>query len=144
MKLTMKDNYSFQKVIGYPDDPEIMSTDDVKEALANWSKIIGSLLMGEKPPLDYIAGLDGLLSALADGEVEYEEPLREYEYTIVFEYSTPLKVMAKDENSAALLAIHEVKQHEKMFESTKRWGNTLVYADDGDEIYDKFNDPSSM
>lgn len=110
MKLTMKNNYSFQKVIGYPDDPEIMSTDDVKEALANWSKIIGLLLMGEKPPLDYIAGLDGLLSALADGEVEYEEPLKTYGYHAGFEYYDNFEVIAESQEQADEAAL-------KLFES---------------------------
>lgn len=143
MKLTMKDNYSFQKAEGYLDDPDMMSVDEVKEQLRYWHGILEGMDMNAQLPSDLVY-LSSFIKSLADGEVEYEEPLHEYEYTIVFEYSTPLKVMAKDENSAALLAIHEVKQHEKMFESTKRWGNTLVYADDGDEIYDKFNDPSSM
>ena len=41
MKLTMKNDYTFQKVTGYFEDPEMMSVDDVKDELARWSHVIG-------------------------------------------------------------------------------------------------------
>ena len=110
MKLTMKNNYSFQKVIGYPDDPELMSVPDVKRELARWSEVVGGWMEGEEPSVDQIAGLDGFLSALATSEIEYEEPLKTYGYHAGFEYYDDFEVLAATQEEADEAA-------EKLFKS---------------------------
>ena len=100
MKLTMKNDYTFQKVSGYPDDPKMMSTDEVKEELARWSYVIGSWMEGDRVDLDQIVGLDAFLSALATDEVEYEEPLNEYWFMATFEYQDSFRVVAQSQEQA--------------------------------------------
>lgn len=104
MKLTMKNDYTFQKMSGYPDDPEPMSVDDVKSELARWSKIVGSWMEGDEPRVEQIAGLDGFLSALATEEVEYEEPLEEYTFLVGFEYYRRFRVVGKSAEDARQMA----------------------------------------
>lgn len=104
MKLTMKDDYTFQSITGYPDDPEMMSTDDVKGELARWSQVIGSWMEGGEVTLDQIAGLDGFLSALATEEVEYEEPLEEYTFVAGFEYYKRFRVFGRSAEDARQMA----------------------------------------
>lgn len=76
MKLTMKDEYSFQRTIGYPEDPEMMSQEDVKAELARWAYVIGSWMEDYPVRIEDILGLDGFLSALAHGEIEYTAPTK--------------------------------------------------------------------
>ena len=104
MKLTMKDNYEFQKMIGYPDDPEPMNTGDVKEELARWSKVIGSWIEGDEIVLDQIVGIDGFLSALATDEVEYEDPCDEFTFIAGFEYYKRFRVVAHSAEDAYQMA----------------------------------------
>ena len=100
MKLTMKNDYSFQKVIGYLEDPEAMSTDEVKAELARWSKVIGAWMEGDEPTADQIAGLDGFLSAIATEEVEYERPLIPFKYHAGIEYYLNFEVAAFTQEEA--------------------------------------------
>lgn len=100
MKLMMKNQYSFQKVIGYPDDPELMNPDDVKEELARWSHVIGSWMEGDDVTVDQIAGLDGFLSALATSEVEFEHPIKKFYYHAGFEYYDNFEVIAESQEQA--------------------------------------------
>lgn len=100
MKLTMKNDYTFQRMSGYPDDPEMMSVDDVKAELARWSHVIGSWMEGDEVVLDQIAGLDGFLSTLATEEVEYEHPLKTYGYHAGFEYYDEFEVIAESQEEA--------------------------------------------
>lgn len=109
MKLTMKNDYTFQKMSGYPDDPEMMSTDDVKEELARWSHVIGSWMEGNEVVLDQVAGLDAFLSALATDEVEYEEPLKTYWYHAGFEYYDEFEVIAESQEEADEKALEKFK-----------------------------------
>ena len=113
MKLTMKNDYSFQKVIGHPDDPEMMSVDEVKDELARWSEVVGSWMEGDEPSVDQIAGLDGFLSALATETVVYEEPYEEYKFFAGFEYYKCFTVMAcsvEDARQKAKLKYAEYKE----------------------------------
>ena len=112
MKLTMKNDYSFQRIIGYPDDPEMMSTDDVKAELKRWAHVIGSWMDGYPVELDQIMGLDGFLSALATEEVEYERPLNTYGYHAGFEYYDNFEVIAESQEQADEQAL-------KLFERMK-------------------------
>lgn len=104
MKLTMKDNYEFQKISGYPDDPEPMSTGDVKEELARWSEVVSSWLCGCEMFHDQIAGLEGFLSALASDEVEYEDPCEEFTFIAGFEYYKRFRVVAHSAEDAYQMA----------------------------------------
>ena len=100
MKLTMKNNYTFQKVSGYPDDPKMMSTDEVKEELARWAHVIGSWMEGDAVDLCQVVGLDAFLSALATSEVEYEEHLESYRYHAGYEYFNFFDVVAGSQEEA--------------------------------------------
>lgn len=105
MKLTMENDYTFQRMSGYPYDPEMMSTEQVKDELARWSHVIGSWMEGDAIVLDQIAGLDGFLSALATEEVEYERPLKMYGYHAGFEYYHNFEVIAESQEEADAKAL---------------------------------------
>lgn len=145
MKLTMKNQYSFQEAMGYEDDPECMTPSEVIDQLEHWRVAI-SYLVDEGTKIQFSSELiqiESFLSNLVESrKVVYEEPLQEYEFTVVFEYNLPINVLAKDEGDAVLLAIKRVKEQGQAFESAKTWANTLIYDDDGDEVYDMFNDNS--
>lgn len=98
--LTMNNDYSFQRAIGYQGDPEAMSTDDVKAELARWSEVVRSLLEGEKQNPDLLDGLDGFLAELSKGEVKYEHPLTTYCYHVGFEYYDNFEVVAESQEQA--------------------------------------------
>lgn len=100
MKLAMKNDYTFQRVSGYLDDPEMMSVDDVKAELVRWSETIGSWIDGDEVVLEQVVGLDGFLSALAFGEIEYEQPLKKYGYHAGFEYYDDFEVVAESQEKA--------------------------------------------
>ena len=137
MKLTMKNNYSFQKVIGYPDDPELMSVDDVKREFSRWSETIGSWMEGDEVVLDQIAGLDGFLSALAISEVEYDEPILKYEFTADFNYYYPFEVFASSQKEADVKAVEFLQKHQTFMKDNKNFGSDIVYRDDGTQIYER-------
>lgn len=104
MKLTMKNGYTFQEAIGYPEDPEMMSADDVRAELLRWSEEIGKWADGGELGYEKVWGLDGFLSALA-GEIEYEQPLGKFGYHAGFEYYDNFEVIAESQEQADIQAI---------------------------------------
>ena len=99
MKLTMKNNYSFQKAEGYLDDPDMMSVDEVKEQLRYWHSLLEDMDANAQLPSDLVY-LSSFVKSLADGDVEYEEPLKKYGYHAGFEYYDNFEVIAESQEKA--------------------------------------------
>lgn len=100
LKLTMNDEYSFQKMMGYHDDPEAMTIDEVRPEISHWANIVGRMLDGENLNADCLNGLDGFLSSLSQADIEYEHPLTEYGYHIGIELCSDFTIYARSQDEA--------------------------------------------
>lgn len=114
MKLTMKNQYSFQKAMGYCDDPEMMSDEDVAEHITLWQEIVGNIanLNGStaKRYHDELVQLESFLNELGScAEIEYEQPLKTYGYHAGFEYYTNFEVIAESQKKADEKALEKFK-----------------------------------
>lgn len=112
MKLTMKNALSFEKAEGYLDDPAIRSTDDVREQLSYWHGILEQMDIEGKLPGDLVY-LSSFLKSLADGEVEYEEPLEEYTFLVGFEYYKRFRVVGKSAEDARQMAKYRYAEYKE-------------------------------
>jgi len=118
MKLTMKNQYSFQKAMGYGDDPVMMDADAVKSHLALWQEIVGSIAQLNGPTAkryhDELVQLESFLNELGScSEIEYEQPLETYEYIYGVEYFKYIYVTASSPEEADRLAEQEVHAIER-------------------------------
>lgn len=118
MKLTMKNQFSFQKAMGYCDDPEMMSDKDVAEHITLWQEIVGNIAQLNGPTAkryhDELVQLESFLNELGScAEIEYEEPLDMYEYIYGIEYFKYIYVMASSPEEADRLAEEKVLAMDK-------------------------------
>lgn len=103
MKLTMKDQKSFQRLSGYPEDPEIMSEGEIREHLRYWRDTLDAVLDGKDDKTGAELDLELLgtfLESLESAEIEYTKPYREFEYGVRFEAYKRFTVVADSEEEA--------------------------------------------
>jgi len=113
MKLQLENQYTFQEMMGYGDDPEPMKVEHIKEHIEFWRFKLAQLNdsgFGN----DELVQLEHFLFCLAhDGDVEFAEPLKEYEYQVSFEYFTTFTVAAASEDVADALASKYFMKYDK-------------------------------
>ena len=97
MKLTMKNDYSFQKAMGYSFDPAMMGVMEVKQELRRLADALEELIDEHDSnwrKYDELTSIQGILRSIADGGIEYTEPFETYEYVYAFEYGNKLEFTA--------------------------------------------------
>lgn len=145
LKLTMNDDYSFQKMIGYHDDPAMMTTDDVQSQLSCWADIVGKILDGETINTDYLSGLDGFLKSLSDiADIRYEHPIPTYEYHAGFELYSNFYVRAGSQDEADEKAKVEFSKRECVVRRIKDSNPIINVLFDGVWSYLERNDGSGF
>lgn len=103
IKLTMNDNYTFQKAEGYEDEPEMNSVEEVRYQLRYWYELLDR--MDEQGTLDGdLVQLMTFIRNLADSEIEYEHPLQSFDYVAGIEYYRTIRVYACSKEDADELA----------------------------------------
>lgn len=113
MKLTMENQLSFQKAMGYGDDHEAMTPDEVASQIATWRGIVSSLIDGSMFS-DELTQLESFLYELSyKGEVEYEEPLEEYTFLAGFEYYKRFRVVGKSAEDARQMAKYRYAEYKE-------------------------------
>jgi len=136
MKLTMKNDYSFQKAEGYLDDPDTMSVDEVKKQLSYWHDLLEAMDANAKLPSDLVH-LSSFIESLANGEIEYTNPLQEFEYGMAFEYYHRFKVTAKSQEEADEIAKCLGLSNEQLFRRVAEpYGKNIYRLDDGEYVYE--------
>lgn len=112
MKLTMQDQMTFQRVSGYPEDPEYMTDEQVREHLRYWADSLDELLAkkseGSVEELD-LELLATFLESLTHADIEYTEPYKEFEFSVQFKCYKQLKIAAKTQDEANAIAESLIK-----------------------------------
>lgn len=140
MKLTMKNQLSFQKAMGYNDDPEPMSIDEVVHQIALWRETVSALADRGSAFSDELTQLESFLFELSyKSEIEYAEPLDEYEFEVIWQFRTPIRVAAKNQYTARSRAIEYFEKNQQGLAACKEYSNTLIFDEDGDEVFDEVN-----
>ena len=106
MKLQMKNQLTFQTAQGYEDDPCPVTEENVKEQFRYWVDILNKHDVIDTVDSD-LGNLISFLANLADSEIEYTDPAREYKYIAGFEYNKQISVLAYSQDEADKLAMQE-------------------------------------
>lgn len=103
MKLQLENQYSFQKAMGYGDDPEPMELRHIKEQIAFWAGQL-QIDIDDGVVSSGYAGLESFLFELSRGEVSFSNPLREFRYDVEYSAQTSFTVCAGTQEEADELA----------------------------------------
>ena len=126
MKLMMKDQFSFQKAMGYGDDPEQMTAEETSSHIFGWCKELEKLNESGNGS-DELAQLESFLGELAKGDIEYTEPLKRYEFSVVFNRFTNIEVFGKDEEEAISNARKMFHKNRDELQAISEYGDTVIY-----------------
>jgi hypothetical protein len=104
MNITLYDDYDFQKLMGYLDDPEPMSATEAHEEMQRYGRLLGVLLDNFDGDCETFNALAFAHNLLIKSAVSYTHPFAKYEYRVGFEYNDILTVRAESQNIADEIA----------------------------------------
>lgn len=141
--LRLHDQTSFQDILGYHDDPDPMSCEQVACEIGRWAEELSVAAQdGSGASSDTLADAGAFLRAIAEGDIALSDPLPEYRYIGAVEYARSFTIAAPDAHIADEIAARRMASMQPPASIPGVGELSMVYADQdfgsNDRVYESF------
>ena len=128
--LRLHDQTSFQDILGYHDDPDPMSCEQVACEIGRWADELSVAAQdGSGASSDTLADAGAFLRAIAEGDIALSDPLPEYRYIGAVEYAREFTIAAPDAHIADEIAARRMASLQPPASVPGVGELSMVYAD---------------